>query len=370
MTAAGASGDACRRHRAARAADALLCRRSLVAGACLLHPGAAARAEMASDWAAYRARFVAPEGRVVDTGNDNVSHSEGQGWGLMLAAGFDDRPTFDRLLAWTRRILKRPQDNLHAWRFRPNAVPAVDDPNNATDGDLYIAWGLLMAHARWRHAPYRAEALAIALDVLRLAQRHLHGQAVLLPGVAGFESAQGTVLNPSYVVLPAYAALHRAAPGAGWDRLARDGLALLRRARFGAWALSPDWVMQPVRANAPLGLPERWPPRFSFDAVRVPLLLAWAGETRHPALLGAHAFWSDPRWQDPPAWVDLVTGRTADYAVSPGVRAIAAFVAARIAGPGATVPLPTVNESQDYYSASLTLLVRLACDTTGTRIAA
>ena len=29
----------------------------------------------------FRARFVLPEGRVVDTYNGNASHSEGQGWG-------------------------------------------------------------------------------------------------------------------------------------------------------------------------------------------------------------------------------------------------------------------------------------------------
>lgn len=359
-----------RRRRAAAIGGAPLGRRSLLAGASLLPPCAAARADAASDWAAYRARFVAPEGRVVDTGNDGVSHSEGQGWGLILAAAFDDRPTFDRLLSWTRSTLKRPRDNLHAWRFRPNAVPPVDDPNNATDGDLYIAWALLMAHARWRHAAHRADALAIAQDLMRLARRTIGGHAVLLPGVAGFESAQGIVLNPSYVVLPAFAALHRAAPQAGWDRLARDGLALLRRARFGAWALSPDWVMLPPQPNAGLRLPDRWPPRFSYDAVRVPLLLAWAGETRHPALLGAHGFWSDQRWPAPPAWVDLVTGQPADYAASPGVRAIAAFAAARIAGNDAAATIPSVNESQDYYSASLSLLVRVACDATGTRIAA
>ena len=42
----------------------------------------------------------------------------------------------------------------------------------------------------------------------------------------------------------------------------------------------------------------------------------------------------------------------------------------RIAGNDAAVTIPSVNESQDYYSASLSLLVRVACDATGTRIAA
>jgi endoglucanase len=37
------------------------------------------------DWAAYRDRFVMPDGRVVDDANGGISHSEGQGYGLLLA---------------------------------------------------------------------------------------------------------------------------------------------------------------------------------------------------------------------------------------------------------------------------------------------
>ena len=347
----------------------ILSRRAIALSAGLLLPGTGAAAGTALDpgeWTSFRQRFLSSDGRVIDTGNNNVSHSEGQGWGLMFAAAFNDRDAFDRIRIWTRRSLRRPRDQLHSWRFRPGASPPVDDPNNATDGDLYIAWGLLMAHARWRHPPYLTEALAIANDVLRLTLRRLGEDYLLLPGAAGFEAPEALTLNPSYIVLPAFAALHQAAPRAGWDRITRTGLGLLRRARFGAWALSPDWVTQAPRAEGALNLPDRWPPRFSFDAVRTPLLLAWVGEMRHPALLGAHSFWSNPRWPAPPAWVDLVTGVTADYPASPGVRAIASFVTARTNGGGTPISLLPVRESPDYYSASLTLLVRIACDTTAT----
>ncbi len=342
-------------------------RRTLLAAAPALFATAAVAAEPAAEWREFRTRFLTGEGRLIDTANDGVSHSEGQGWGLMFAAAFDDRAAFDLILSWTQRVLKRPNDQLHAWRFRPGATPAVADPNNATDGDLYIAMGLLMAHQRWRQDSHRDLALAIGRDLLRLTLRQRDGLSFLLPGVSGFESAAGIVVNPSYIALPAYAALGQVMPGAGWTRLAQGGVEWLRRARFGAWGLNPDWVLLPPRG--PLALPRAWPPRFSFDAVRAPLMLAWAGHVTHPALLGARAFWSDPRWTEPPAWVDLVTGGTAEFAISPGVRAISAFAAARIAGAGAAVTLPSVNASRDYYSASLTLLVRVACGATGTRIA-
>nr|WP_232479316.1 glycosyl hydrolase family 8 [Roseomonas rosulenta] len=334
--------------------------------AAFVHPRAAAAA--LPDWRLFAERFLRPDGRIIDTGNAGVSHSEGQGWGLMLAAVAQDRDAFERIRAWTRRVLKRPHDHLHAWRYRPGATPAIDDPNNATDGDLYIAWGLLLGAQLWRVPGWEQEAVAIGQDILRLTLRQQQGRALLLPGAAGFESAAGLVLNPSYIAIPAFAALARAMPQSPWPAIARDGTEFLRRARFGAWGLSPDWVLQPP-GSAPLRLPQRWPPRFSFDAVRVPLLLAWGGDAGHPAVAAAAGFWTDSRWPAPPAYVDLVTGEPSDFQASPGVRAIASFVVSRRSGNGIAVTLPSINESRDYYSASLTLLVRFACLATGTPVA-
>ena len=135
-------------------------RRGVLAALPGLMTTAASAADSASEWRLFRDRFLTPEGRLLDTGNAGVSHSEGQGWGLMFAAAFGDRDAFDRILAWTQRVLKRRTDHLHAWRFRPGATPAVADPNNATDGDLYIAFGLLMAQARWRGREKTLEAAA------------------------------------------------------------------------------------------------------------------------------------------------------------------------------------------------------------------
>lgn len=48
-------------------------------------------------WQSYKARFVTAQGRVVDTGNGNISHSEGQGYGMLLAVAANDRETFNDL---------------------------------------------------------------------------------------------------------------------------------------------------------------------------------------------------------------------------------------------------------------------------------
>ena len=312
------------------------------------------------EWAAFQARFLAPEGRVVDSGNAGVSHSEGQGWGLLFAVRADDRPGFDRLLGWTRRVLRRPRDELHAWRFEPHATVPVADLNNATDGDLCIAWALLEAGERWGVADYTALGTAIARDILRLLVRRAGGYSVLLPGARGFDRTEATILNPSYYVFPAFAALARAVPDPAWVRVAADGLVLLRAGRFGRWGLPPDWLAL-GKADGKLSLPGRWPPRFSYDAVRVPLYLAWAGLGSEPALGQARSFWTDSRHDYVPAWTDLTSDTVAPYAASPGVMAIFRLASAQRSNAVSMArSLPLVAQAPDYYAAALVLLVRAA----------
>ena len=113
---------------------------------------------MRQDWAAFRHHYITPEGRVIDTGNGNASHSEGQGWGLMGAQAADDQEMFAKLLDWTTHALRRrPNDTLHAWRYKPTEANPVADLNNATDGDLFIAAALARAAIRWQRPDYAAQ---------------------------------------------------------------------------------------------------------------------------------------------------------------------------------------------------------------------
>lgn len=328
----------------------------LAFGLCM--PPAHAAASLATEWERFRDRFLTADGRVVDTGNGGISHSEGQGWTMLFAASFGDRAAFHLVHDWTRRILARPSDALFSWRYSPDRRPPVDDPNNATDGDLYIAWALARAGQRWGDPALTAAAAAIGRDLLRLLTREIGGRLVLLPGAAGFEDERRIVLNPSYFVFPAFAALDRVAPDPRWRRLHKDGLILLRQARFGKWGLPPDWLAI-HRADGRMAPAEGWPSRFSFDAVRVPLLLAWAGHGTEPAVLGALRFWKDPAHPVPPAWTDLRTDGLAEYPASGGVRAIADFIADVVAARTGT-NLPALAPEDDYYSAALKLLTAAA----------
>ncbi len=304
------------------------------------------------DWSVYCERFVTPDGRVVDTGNGGVSHSEGQGYAMLLAIAFRDPVRFERLWRWTRTHLQVRDDHLLAWRWVPGGVPApVADRNDAADGDLLVAWALARAAATWAVPRYREAARAIALDVLgKLVQSH--GRAtILLPGAEGFVDAGTVTVNLSYWVFPALRALAEVAPAPAWQALAASGLALLEAARFGRFGLPPDWLALDPPRPAP-----GFPARFGYDAVRIPLYLVWAGIDRHPVLAAVTAYAAAHRGE-PPATLDLVTGTGSPEPLPAGGRAVLAL-AARAGGPAPA--LPRLDATMDYYSASLLLLAKLA----------
>lgn len=304
-------------------------------------------------WSAFKAAYVAADGRVVDTGNGGVSHSEGQGYGMLLAEAHGDRATFDQLWGWTGVNLMRQDVRLFRWRYDPRAVQAVADPNNATDGDIFIAWALLRASKRWNEQSYAADSKAIRTAIAQRLVAEIGGRQVLLPGLDGFRQKDAVIYNPSYFVLPALQDFAAADPGGPWARLIRDGLTVARDAGFGQESLPADWVRIDV-SGAVAPDPGR-PPRFGFDAVRAPLYLVWGGVADQAPATTAARFWRRYEGADwpPPAWIDIQTGDKAPFPLSPGGQAVARLVA--------DLPKQKLEPArEDYYSAALGLLAERA----------
>jgi hypothetical protein len=74
-------------------------------------------------WQPWRDRFVGADGRVVDDVNQ-ISHSEGQGYGQLLAVLAQDRAAFARIWSFTRIQLLVRDDGLAAWRWDAKSTPA------------------------------------------------------------------------------------------------------------------------------------------------------------------------------------------------------------------------------------------------------
>ncbi|HTR16827.1 MAG TPA: glycosyl hydrolase family 8 [Acetobacteraceae bacterium] len=315
-------------------------------------------AEDNADWESFKSRFILAEGRVVDTGNGGVSHSEGQGLGMLFAVAYRDQETFESLAGWTARTLRCRGDALHAWRYHPNQSASVDDLNNATDGDLYIGAALARAADRFGRDAYADTAAAIARAVLDQLVREAGPRTILLPGSYGFERTDSFVVNPSYYAFACLDALAALTPSDSWDRLRADGTRLIADSRFGRWRLPPDWLR--IRRDDGTAAPApEWPARFSYDAIRVPLQLAWGGLSIPGLNSDLLAFWTEAEVGEVPVGVDLVSDVPLSNPGFTGARAIAALILRAERGAGPLV-LPSVADAPDYYSAALILQTRLA----------
>ncbi len=314
----------------------------------------------ADAWRAYKARFVSDAGRVVDTANSGISHSEGQGYGMLLAVAADDRAAFDAIWGWTRANLMVRDDELMAWRWEPDHRPAVADMNDASDGDLLVAWALTEAAEAWGSLPYRIAARRIAVEVGRkLLLPHSAYGALLLPAVAGFaaeDRPDGPVVNLSYWVFPAFARLPLVAPDVDWAGLSRNGLELVKQVHFGPAKLPTDWISLHDASPRPA---DGFPQTFAYNSIRIPLYIAWAGLGQREIYAPFVAIWQRNA-RDALPIVDAATGKATDWLVEKGYGAVAALTACAANDTRFARDQRRVHSDENYYAVTLNLLALIA----------
>ncbi|MEM8875355.1 MAG: glycosyl hydrolase family 8 [Planctomycetota bacterium] len=93
----------------------------------------------------------------------NATVSEGIGYGMLLAVYNDDQALFDDLWNYAQFHFSVNGEGLMNWLIDQNGVP-VQNFNNATDGDLDIAFALVAAEQFW--GGYRQDALDIIDAIL------------------------------------------------------------------------------------------------------------------------------------------------------------------------------------------------------------
>lgn len=254
--------------------------------AAALGSGAPAPAELHADWARYVRDFVQDDGRVIDRGRDDLSTSEGQAYALVRAAWCDDRPTFTRVLRWTRDNLQAGHpERLPAWKWgrRVDGTWGVLDEVPASDADQWMAYALLLASERWADAPLRAQAVALIGGIWEEETLLLGERRALLPG-RWADDHEPVQLNPSYWLPFAWRRFAVADPAHPWTRLVDDAYALLDVCRQPS-GLPPDWCWMD-RAGAvtapPAGREDSLD--FGYEAFRLGWTLAaearWHAEPR------------------------------------------------------------------------------------------
>ncbi len=306
----------------------------------------------AADWQSYRAAFLDASGRIVDTGNNGISHSEGQGYGMWLAVLADDPATFELIWSFTRTELLIRDDGLAAWKWDPQSKPHVSDINNATDGDILIAQALALAARQWGRQDFAEAGRVIAKALLDKAVIERGGRTLLLPAVSGFtdrDRPDGPVINPSYYIFEAFPLLNELAPSPVWDRLSADGLSALNGFAFGPRKLPADWVSVRTKPRPADGFPSE----FGYNSVRIPLYLARGGVGSPDLYIRMAAGMSLESGDS--ATFDLKSGAAKDVLSDAGYRIMPALLACKAAKK--PIPAELLNYTSTlYYPSTLHLL--------------
>ncbi|MDK4716592.1 glycosyl hydrolase family 8 [Rhizobium sp. CNPSo 4039] len=328
----------------------VVCSAAILAAA---QPAAAQRAAVDTQaWTAYKAKFLDVNGRIVDNGNGGISHSEGQGYGMLLAYLANSPADFEQIWYFTRTELLLRDDGLAVWKWDPAAIPHVVDTNNASDGDLLIAYALALAGSAWNNSDYLQAAASMARSILAHLVITSAGHTLLIPGVEGYKPPgrkDGPIINPSYWVFEAIPVMALLVPSDRWQKLSDDGLALLRSLQFGPRKLPADWVSLKAKPEPAEGFEAE----FGYNSVRIALYLARAGIGDKALLLRLQQGMTVT--EDEPATIDLTTGKPKDLLPDPGYRIVNDVVACVVTGTKLPASVRQFAPSL-YYPATLQLL--------------
>lgn len=302
-------------------------------------------------WQEYARAFIESDGRLVDS-YQQYTHSEGQGTAMLFAAVAQDKATFQRAWEWTQKHLRRP-DGLYAWKWQNGRVA---DLNNASDGDILIAWALLIGYRQWDDPSFRDSALEILDAIKLLLVTPRFGFTLLLPGSLFYDKPDRILTNPSYLILPAFRAFSYYDDAAFWNDFYQQSIHFLKAAQTVQPSKKEPQVVSDWMQVSPEGVTysTQHDPLLGYDSIRVPLYLAWMGETE--LLKPYRVLWQQLGGAEhAPSTYDLRSGAHSDYAPEAGLVAVRKL---------ATQERITVQEhdlkKQGYYSASLLLFATLA----------
>lgn len=237
-----------------------------------------------------------------------ISVSEGQGYGMAIVAymaGHDReaRQIFDGLYGFYRDHPSRHDGDLMAWR-QLAGCQSSSDRNSASDGDLTIAYALLLADAQWGSAgpiDYRARAHALLAAIQRREVHPASGLPQLGDWVHPAHPREHEAVRPSDLAPGQFRAFWRATGDRRW-KAALDGsyrlLDRMQREHAPATGLLPDFLEQAAGSPRPAAPGFKGEPQagvYSFNACRVPWLVAVdylaSGDGRAKAVVGRIEDW-------------------------------------------------------------------------------
>jgi endo-1,4-beta-D-glucanase Y len=216
-----------------------------------------------------------------DDGSSTVS--EGIGYGMLLAASYNDQKLFNDLWGYYNQCLD--PNGLMNWEI--SGAGTVTGANAATDADEDVAFALLQADLRWGSAGSINYLAAAKVQIARIRATMVeNGTFVLKPGDVWGGS---DITNPSYFAPAYYRAFAQATGDASWLQVVDRCYAMLAANANAQTGIVSDWCDGQGNPNS-RGV------NYSYDACRTPWRIAmdylFYGEPRALAFCQKLSTWA------------------------------------------------------------------------------
>lgn len=214
-------------------------------------------------------------------GVDPLSTSlvEAQGFAMIAAAYMGDREVVDKLHGYYQAKVTNQGCGLMGWK---NNCQGFEDQGSATDGDIDVASGLIVAHWQWPDQGYDDKARAVITNLKRMIL-DCGGTSTLYPGCSGGNPWGGCQETDISYYSPAFFRYFAEISGdEAWRKLADDSHVIRDNGAHPTTGLVPDW--QSTSGTAGAGERKGY---YSFDAIRTPFKHAldflWNGNQKAEA---------------------------------------------------------------------------------------
>lgn len=196
--------------------------------------------------------------KVIDPQRNNITVSEGMGYGMLFAVALDDREEFDKLWNFTKRYL----DKYGLMHWQVDESGKVIGEGSASDADEDIAYALLKAGEKWSNSDY----YRAAQDMINAIKEHeISPEYILFPGDGWKDNIK---LNPSYIA-PLYYLDFQNVEGQDknyWQQVIETNMNLLEKYSNKDTGFLPDWINED-------GTVEDKDNTVGYESVRVPIRL-------------------------------------------------------------------------------------------------
>lgn len=192
----------------------------------------------------YKENIVQFDGRVIDWQNNAVTHSEGIGYTLFFAVSMNDKKTFYKVLNWLKKNMGLNKKGLIPWLWGKDAEGKwrVLDNSDATDGNMWIAYALLLAYEKWNDKKLKLFALKLIKNIKNY-DIYKNGKCLfLIPGSNFFISPSHITINPSYYNPVIFEKFYFYDKDPIWVDLIKQSLKLWYYIYVSPYYLFPDWI--------------------------------------------------------------------------------------------------------------------------------